>query len=96
VKLSEAEQEQQAHVRNVLHFKWWLWFFFFPVLGTVLFPVFSSGEPPAVQHAPPAFSCASQRAEDTVLGDGGSIAPLCGETPDPVVPVSDGGGDEKK
>lgn len=81
MKQYEADQIAAAWTLKVKRFSMSLWFFFFPVLGVVLYIVFSSGYHPPVRHAPPAFSCASQRADDTVLGDGGSIAPLCGETP---------------
>jgi hypothetical protein len=72
--------------RQVTSFALWLWVVIFPLAGLALFLVFNAAYHPAVRSAPKPFSCASQRAESSVLGDGGAIAPLCNEQPYPVAP----------
>jgi hypothetical protein len=93
MKQSDIDMIAEARIRRVKRFSMWMWLFLFPALGVVLYLNFSSGEQPAVHRQPPAFSCASQRADDAVLGDGGGIAPLCGETPYADAPETDEGSD---
>ena len=81
MKQWQIDEQAVRWQRNVRRYSLWLWLFFAPALGVVLYLSFTSGYHPA-RHVPPRpFSCASQRAEDKVLGDGGAISPLCGETP---------------
>jgi hypothetical protein len=66
MKQSDIDMIAEARIRRVKRFSMWMWLFLFPALGVVLYLNFSSGEQPAVHRQPPAFSCASQRAEDAL------------------------------
>jgi hypothetical protein len=87
MRQDEAERLAAAHVRTMRRFGLLMWLVILPALGLFLYlGVFAPGYHPQRHSAPPTFSCSSQRAASQVLGDGGAIAPLCGNTPYPDAP----------
>jgi len=91
VKQHEADQLAAQWERRVLRFGYVLWLGMLPVLGVILYVVFSAGYHPVPHSTPPVFSCASENAALAPLGAGGQIAPMCGDTPYPAVSPAGGG-----
>ena len=62
-----------------------IWFVIGPIMIIILCVLFA-GPKPTRSAPPPVYSCQNVQKTIDVLGDGGSIAPLCGQTPDPAYP----------